>query len=119
MRILAIGITVAIAAGLGACDKTTSPTAETPIDCTATMSASPPTATIHPGDTLRVHASAPPCPPEILSPTFWWRAIDTSVAGVDSVAGLVRAKTAGQTTIVGTETVNSQAKVAVALTVAP
>ena len=61
--------------------------------------AAPPSATLHPGDTLRVRASYTPCPAG--SPaSFRWRSSDTVIAVVDSLTGLVRARSVGQATIV-------------------
>lgn len=62
---------------------------------------SPASATLHPGDTLRVHASYSPCPTGP-APSFRWRSSDTVTAAVDSLTGLVRARTPGQATVVAT-----------------
>jgi len=58
-----------------------------------------PSATLHPGDTLRVRASYTPCPAG-LPAEFRWRSSDTVIAVVDSVTGLVRARSLGQATII-------------------
>jgi hypothetical protein len=54
--------------------------------------------------------------------TFRWRAADTTVATVatvDSVTGLVRARAAGHTTIVASLTVNPAVQGAMVLNVVP
>ncbi len=118
MRISAV--VVAVTAVVGGCSKTTAPKTESSIDCAVgEVRASPAEATLHPGDTVGVHAIVSFCPGDPLTPTFLWRSSDTSVAIVDSVAGLARAKSAGRATLVAAATVNPQISVATVLTVVP
>ena len=98
---LAIGCLIAMAA----C-RTTEVTREDPdppIDCITIgrPALSPETAKLRLGDTLRVTANmgTPPCGPLII-PEFRWSSSDTSIAAVDSIAGLVRARKQGITTII-------------------
>lgn len=120
MRISAVVVAVATAVTLGACNKTTAPKAEMPVDCAVGEAhASPASATLHPGDTLRVRAVVINCPQDPFVPTFSWRASDTSVASVDSASGLVRARANGAATIIGSASQNQQVQIAFALTVVP
>jgi uncharacterized protein YjdB len=100
------------------CRDTSAPQTESSVDCTLQLpSVSPPSATVHPGDTLRANVQVNPCLQ--LTTTFLWRTSDTNVATVDSVAGLVRAKAIGRTSILAVATANPQIVGAMALTVAP
>ena len=65
------------------------------------ITVSPASATLHPGDTLRVRASNSPCQTGP-APSFRWRSSDTVTAVVDSLTGLVRARSPGQATVVAT-----------------
>jgi Big-like domain-containing protein len=77
-------------------------TVQTEPDCVLIgPTVSPPSATLHPGDTLRVRASYSPCPSGP-APSFRWRSTDTLIAMVDSVTGLVRARSLGQASIIAT-----------------
>jgi hypothetical protein len=77
-------------------------TVQTEPDCSVTgPTVSPPLATLHPGDTLRARASYSPCPAGP-APSFRWRSSDTLIAVVDSVMGLVRARSPGQASIIAT-----------------
>lgn len=62
---------------------------------------SPATAILHPGDTLQTRVSYSPCPAGT-APSFQWRSTDTLIAVVDSLTGLVRARSLGQTSIIAT-----------------
>jgi uncharacterized protein YjdB len=117
MRISALVVAVVVA--LTACKETTAAKSAPLPDCTGDIHASPAEATLHPGDTLRLHAFVEPCPQDTFTSTFWWRSSDTSVAAADSITGLVRANSAGRATIVGSATVDSQLVVAAVVTVAP
>lgn len=112
---------VGLALLLGACSGDGKNTQTTLPECIMVgPQVAPPTATLHPGDTLRARGSVTPCQQETLSDvTFRWRASDTSVATVDSVTGLVTARSAGKATIVGSLTADRQIQGAMALTVAP
>jgi Big-like domain-containing protein len=112
---------VASALLLGACAGNAKGTQTTVPDCSlGGPQVAPQLATLHPGDTVRARGSIEPCPQEALSDvTFRWRASDTSVAIVDSVIGLVTARSAGKATIIGSLTANRQIQGAMALTVAP
>jgi len=109
-----IALVVILVAG---CRDTSAPQTESSVDCTLQLlSVSPPSATVHPGDTLRANVQMNPCLPQT---TFLWRTSDTSVATVDSVAGLVRAKAIGRASILVIATASQQIIGAMALTVAP
>jgi uncharacterized protein YjdB len=111
-----IALVVMLVAG---CRHTSAPQAGSSVDCTAQgPTVSPASATVHPGDTLRANARQNPCPLDQTT-TFWWKTSDTSVATVDSVAGLVHAKAIGRTTILAIVTANPQITGAMVLTVAP
>jgi hypothetical protein len=51
-------------------------------------------------DTLRVTVRDAPCSGPVVYPEFRWTSSDTNVAAVDSLAGLVRARKRGVTTII-------------------
>ena len=109
-----IALVVILVAG---CSHTSAPQTESSIDCTLQLvSVSPPLATVHPGDTLRANAQMNRC---LQQTTFSWKTSDTGVATVDSVAGLVRAKAVGRTSILAIATINPQIIGAMVLTVAP
>lgn len=117
MRISALVVAVAVV--VGGCGKTTAPKTELP-DCTVGgVNASPASVTLHPGDTLRVRALVTPCPQDPFTSTFWWRSSDTSVASVDSSAGLIHARQSGQATVIGMATINSAVSVAAFVNVVP
>jgi len=102
-----------------ACSKASTPTNTPAIDCSGTVSVSPSSATLHLGDTLRAVAKDTPCPAGPSTATFRWRSSDTTIANVDSIAGLVRARSIGHATIIGTETGSQGVQVAMALEVVP
>jgi uncharacterized protein YjdB len=104
---------------LVACGGEKSPNGLTPPDCTVQgPHVAPPSATLHAGDTVRATANESPCLYENdLAPTFRWRSSNTSVAIVDSIAGLVRALDTGRTSIIAIETANPAVQGAMALTV--
>jgi uncharacterized protein YjdB len=103
-----------------ACSKASTTTNAPTIDCiVATVSVSPPSATLHLGDTLRAVAKDTPCPAGPSTATFRWRSSDTTIANVDSIAGLVRARSIGHATIIGTESGSQGVQVAMALEVVP
>jgi uncharacterized protein YjdB len=85
---------------LAACRNGNDHAASTGPDCVLNgPTASPPSATLHPGDTLRMRASYTPCPAG-LPASFRWRSSDTVIAVVDSLTGLVRARSLGHATII-------------------
>jgi len=98
MRVFAVAVSALLL--LTACRDRSGHASPTSFDCVLVgPTATPPSATLHPGDTLRVRASYTPCPAG--SPaSFRWRSSDTVIAVVDSVTGLVRARSVGQATIV-------------------
>jgi hypothetical protein len=78
------------------------PAVQTEPDCLLIgPTVSPASATLHPGDTLRVRASYSLCP-AAPAPSFRWRSSDTLIAVVDSLTGLVRARSLGQASIIAT-----------------
>jgi hypothetical protein len=102
---------------IAGCRHTSAPQTEASVDCTLqNPRVLPASATVHPGDTLRANVQVNPC---LQQTTFLWKTSDTSVATVDSVAGLVRAKAIGRTSILAIATANPQIIGAMALTVAP
>jgi uncharacterized protein YjdB len=103
------------------CSTSSAPkSAGTTTDCTLqSITVSPPSATLHVGDTLRGIAQTPSCRSNQMVETFWWRTSDTSVAAVDSVAGLLRAKHTGTATVIATATSNPAILGAMALVVVP
>ncbi len=104
----------------GACGRTSDAGSTSSVDCSLMLvTISPPSATLHSGDTLRPAAAFPTCPVGGPSGTARWRSSDTSVAIVDSVSGLVRAEHTGQASVIATETIDSLVKGAMALTVVP
>ena len=114
---------VAALVAVGACGATASD-AVTPIDspgCTLPgPTVRPNPATLHPGDTLRASASMPSCPldPPVTT-TFRWASSDSSVASVDSLSGLIRARALGTVTISAAATLDRNVKGAMLLVVAP
>jgi uncharacterized protein YjdB len=89
-------------------------------DCTVSGPfVSPPSVTLHAGDSLRATAVVQQCEGQPTSTTVRWRTSDTAVAIVDSLSGLVRARASGRSTIIASLVVNPQIEGAMALTVAP
>ena len=118
MRVLLAAIGVGLV--IGACTAEGTKSVQTTPDCTLPgPTVSPPSATMHVGDSLRASASFQPCPPDAGAATFQWRSSNTSVAIVDSIAGLVRAIDTGSTSIIATATENRALVGAMALKVAP
>ena len=76
----------------------------TPIDSVSCITIGPTvrpaSATLHPGDTLRVSVSMPACALGTTTETFRWSSSDSSVAFVDSLSGLIRARSLGTATII-------------------
>src|SRR4029078_8293413 len=93
---------VAALVAVGACGATASD-AVSPTDyavcITIGPSVRPNFPTLHPGDTLRASASLPSCTAGAITPTFRWASSDSSVALVDSVGGLIRARSLGTATM--------------------
>jgi uncharacterized protein YjdB len=117
MRVL---IAVCIALVVAACGRSSTDSTASHVDCTTTgPTVSPPSVTLHPGDTLRATAFVHQCEGQPTSTTVRWRTSDTAVAGVDSLSGLVRARASGRSTIIASLVVNPQIEGAMALTVAP
>ena len=96
----------------------TSPPIDSLIGCTGLIGVTPAAATLHTGDTLRLHAfGSANCAP---GSTEWrWRSSDTLVMSVDSTAGLVRARSQGTATAIAEAVVDRNVKAAAAITVAP
>jgi uncharacterized protein YjdB len=94
----------------------TDPTSE--VSCAVGLSRiSPSSATLHPGDTLRVLAIDTPCfgSPAIVAAQ--WTSSDTSVATIGPNNGLIRAFSRGQATIIATDPHDPNQKSAMALAV--
>jgi len=105
---------------IGACSADGTKSVQTPFDCiTVGPEVKPASATLHPGDSVNETASVLPCQYNNVVPTFRWRSSNTSVAIVDSIAGLVRAVDTGRTSIIATLTQNRAVSGAMALTVVP
>jgi uncharacterized protein YjdB len=106
---------VATLVAVAACSATASD-AVTPTDfvsCTPTVR--PSSATLHPGDTLRVTVTVSSCS---LPATFRWSSSDSSVAFVDSLSGLIRARSLGTATIIAAFAAERNVKGAMLLVVA-
>ena len=112
---------VAALFAVGACAATASD-AVTPSDSAVCImigpSVRPNFATLHPGDTLRASASLPSCTAGAITPTFRWSSSDSSVALVDSLSGLIRARSLGTATIIAALAAESSVKGAMLLVVA-
>ena len=118
MRVLLVAIGLGLV--IGACSGEATKSVQTTPDCALpSPTVSPPSATLHVGDSLRASASFRPCPADAGAATFQWRSSNTSVAIVDSVAGLVRAIDTGSTSIIASATENRALIGAMALKVAP
>jgi uncharacterized protein YjdB len=106
---------------IGACAATATD-AVTPTDSvvciTIGATVRPNSATLHPGDTLRVSASLPSCGLGAPTATFRWASSDSSVAVVDSPSGLIRARSLGTATIIAAVTADRSVKGAMLLVVA-
>ncbi|MEP6493158.1 MAG: Ig-like domain-containing protein [bacterium] len=78
----------------------------------------PVTASLHPGDTLRVTVSNPACgQPNVIH--FRWVTSDAKVATVDSLSGLVTARGTGAATIIAQMVEESSIKGAMVVRVDP
>jgi hypothetical protein len=85
--------------------------------CIGDPTVNPLTATLHPGDTLRLHAMASAgCTP--ITTQWRWRSSDTLIAKVDSL-GLVLARRQGIAAIIAEAVVDPAIKGAAAITVTP
>lgn len=106
-----------VTAGCGGSERSaTEPTTE--VDCVVALRrVSPASATLHPGDTLRVVAIDDPCPGLPKPMIAQWASSDTSVATVGASDGLVRARSAGRTTIIASDPADPSLKGAMALVV--
>ena len=111
---------IGVALLLGACSADGAKSVQAPFDCiTVGPQVTPASATLHPGDSVRGTASVSPCQYDNVVPAFRWRSSNTSVAIVDSIAGLVRAVDTGRTSIIASLTVNRAVQGAMVLTVVP
>ena len=112
---------VAALVAVGACGATASD-AVSPTDSAVCITIGPSVrpnfATLHPGDTLRASASLPSCTAGAITPTFRWASSDSSVALVDSLSGLIRARALGTVTISAAATLDRNVKGAMLLVVA-
>jgi uncharacterized protein YjdB len=86
-----------------------------------TVTVSPASATLHPGDSIQVVAIADPCSAaaQVNTGAFFWKASDSSVATVDSVSGMVHARSTGTATIIATSSLIPAISGAMSLTVSP
>jgi uncharacterized protein YjdB len=108
---------VATLVAVGACGATAGD-AVTPTDfvsCLPGPTVRPPSATLHSGDTLRVTATVSSCS---LPATFRWSSSDSNVAFVDSLSGLIRARSLGTATIIAALAAERSVKGAMLLVVA-
>ena len=98
MRVLSI----AALSALAGCSH--GPTASKPdtvqlAGCVSVIGVSPPSARLFVGDTIRFASVGQPCSPPDFGPWFGWRSSDSTVASVDPLLGLVKARAAGTVTI--------------------
>jgi uncharacterized protein YjdB len=95
----------------------TNPPVDSLITCLLVVAVSPASVTLHPGDTLRLQVTGGAgCTPF----TEWrWRSSDTLVASVDSIGGLVRARSRGVATAIAEAVSDRNVKGAAAITVVP
>jgi len=110
-----VGLTVVIACGPG-----NEPLAAVPPPAECTISettVSPASATVHPGDTLRVTATISDCRDGRHQAR--WTSSDTTVATVTVDAGSIHAMKTGRVSIIATAVDNSAEKAAMALDVNP
>lgn len=118
----ALFLVLLLTIGVAACDHETV-TTETAIvsDCDLDgPRVSPGYASLHAGDTLRLKADFLACGQvEPTYPEFHWSSNDSSIAMVDSISGLVRARKNGLTTITATLVSNVYSKASVAINVVP
>jgi len=115
-------IACAAAATLAACGHTAADQVPTPTDVGCVLSSihiSPAYASVHPGDSLQVSAIVEQCQGYPSSTAVRWRASDTSLAVVDPVSGLVRARASGSVTIVASLMVDTTIGGAMVLVVVP
>src|SRR5215831_6828122 len=80
------------------------------------MRVSPGSATLLPGDTLRIRATETPCSGITTAVVVRWKSSDTTVATVSS-DGLVRARTIGVAAIIATAVADAADQSAMALSV--
>ena len=100
-------LSVIILVGLSACAGDPSSVSLVAPDCTLPgPTVSPPSATLHVGDTLHATAAITICEGVPTSRVFHWRSSDTVNASVDSITGLVRARHPGTASIIATLVVN-------------
>lgn len=86
--------------------------------CLAAFRVAPPSATRHPGDTLRLQAVAV-CAVDFDPTQIRWSSGDTLIAQVDSLTGLVMARARGNVTVTGVEVADRTVRGAMALAVVP
>lgn len=95
-----LALTLVVVSSCQTAETTRADTA-TMIDCAVgAVRVSPANATLHLGDTLRVKAEVSVCPSRVANEQVHWASSDTSVAMVDSLAGLVRARGLGGASII-------------------
>ena len=120
MRVAAFPLAFLIA--IGAC-RTTEVTREDPVvpsDCLIRhLVVSPAHATLSQNDTIRVTARDEPCSGPVVYTDFRWSSSDTSIALVDSLAGLVRARKQGLATIIARAALDRRVMAAMAAQVVP
>ena len=118
MRVLLVAIGLGLF--IGACSGEGTKSVQSSIDCiTVGTRVTPPSATLHTGDSVEATASLPLCQTDNVVATFRWRSSNPSVAIVDSIAGLVRALDTGRTSIIASMTANRAVQGAMVLTVVP
>jgi uncharacterized protein YjdB len=85
-----------------------------------TVTVSPATATLHPGDSLHVSVSADKCSAaNPATAAYRWTSSDPTVSTVDSLAGMVHARRTGTVTIIATSSTNHSVQGAMEVHVAP
>jgi len=111
---------VATLVAVGACSATVSDAVTLPDSVSCTLqgpTVRPSSATLHPGDTLRLSVSMPACALGTTTATFRWSSSDSNVAFVDSLSGLIRARSLGTATISAAATQDRSVKGAMLLVV--
>jgi hypothetical protein len=95
----------------------TTPPVDSLVGCIGLIAVNPATATLHAGDTLRLKITGGS---NCNSISQWrWRTSDTLVATIDSIEGVVRAKSRGVTTAIAEALLDRNIKGAAAITVVP
>ena len=121
MRVAALLISCLIAIGACRATEATHDDPDPPVDCILLgPRVSPASARVHPGDTVRATVAFQWCSGGVVVQSdVRWTSNDTTIAAVDSVAGLVRARKQGLATITATLVVDRTLRGAMAFEVVP